>query len=94
MIEIRDGMLALRPYLESSPGAAGDPAAAEATAIAIALRRRAAGEPPAGHDEGWAPVGPEMADEVAWLSRVSRAYRRGTVRPAAARTPRPSGSAR
>jgi uncharacterized protein DUF6545 len=94
VIEIRDGMLALRPYL-TSPGVAGDPAVAEATAIALALRRRAAGEPPADHDEGWAPVGPEMADEVAWLSRVSTAYRRLPVTPAAAAPiPRPSGSVR
>jgi len=95
VIEIRDGMLALRPYLPSAPGAPGDPAVAEATAIALALHRRAAGEPPAGHDEGWAPVGPEMADEVAWLSRVSRAYRRVRLTPdAVAPIPRPSGSVR
>jgi hypothetical protein len=95
VIEIRDGMLALRPYLSPAPGAEGDPAVAEATAIALALRRRAAGEPPGGHDEGWAPVGPEMADEVAWLSRVSTAYRRLPVTPGAvAPLPRPSGSVR
>jgi len=91
VIEIRDGMLALRPYLR---GVLPDTPEAEAAAIAQALRRRASGVTPAGDSPGFATVGPEMADEVAWLSRVSRAYRRGAVTPAVAPTPRPSGSAR
>ncbi|MCU7722736.1 hypothetical protein ODJ79_03315 [Actinoplanes sp. KI2] len=91
VIEIRDGMLALRPYL---CGGVPETPQAEAAAIAEALRRRARGIAPCAESPGFAPVGPEMADEVAWLSRVSRAYRRGTVTPAAAPTPRPSGSAR
>jgi hypothetical protein len=130
VIEIRDGMLALRPYLPADPllvpesaaapnpavasnppapadpaampesatapgpAVALDPAVAEGLAIAVALARRRGGEPP-GDVGGWHPVGPEMADEVAWLRRVSRAYARlpaFSVR--AVRTPRPSGSAR
>jgi hypothetical protein len=75
VIEIRDGMLALRPHLPPDPPAADDPAVAEAMTVDAALRRRAAGEPP-GEGGGWHPVGPEMADEVAWLSRVSRSYGR------------------
>ena len=130
VIEIRDGMLALRPYLPASavllpapgpsdgaenPSPSGavslpapgpsdgaenpgsDPAEAEARAILLALRRRAAAEPPAATPGSWAPVGPEMADEVAWLSRVSVAYRRlraAVVNPDGAPIPRPSGSAR
>jgi hypothetical protein len=91
VIEIRDGMLALRPYL---PGVEHETPEAEAAAIADALRRRADGTPPAEDTRGFAPVGPEMSDEVAWLSRVSRAYRRGGLTVPAAPTPRPSGSAR
>lgn len=92
VIEIRDGMLALRPYL---CGVVPETPEAEAAAIAQALRRRALGMPASGDSPGFATVGPEMADEVAWLSRVSRAYRRKeAVMPAAAPTPRPSGSAR
>jgi hypothetical protein len=64
----------------------------EARAIALALHRRAAGEPPCERPGSWAPVGPEMADEVAWLSLVARAYRR--ISPGAVRIPRPSGSVR
>lgn len=91
VIEIRDGMLALRAYLPEDPPAAADPAQGEATAIALALARKQRGEPPVERPGGWQPVGPEMADEVAWLSRVSRA--RVTARDAAP-TPTPSGSAR
>ncbi|MEV6347901.1 MAB_1171c family putative transporter [Actinoplanes sp. NPDC051851] len=133
VIEIRDGMLALREHLPAAPGPAHpdpsqhgapqpgaprpdvpqpgtpqpdvpqpgvgwpgtpqpevgrpagscpavhpgeDPAVAEARGIAAALRRRAAGEAPADPAGRWAPVGPDMADEVAWLTRVSAAYRR------------------
>ena len=97
VIEIRDGMLALREHLPEGYATDGDPAVAEARGILLALRARAEGEPANGRPGAWAPVGPEMADEVAWLRRVSRAYRRlrGTaVIPPAVRTPRPSGSAR
>ena len=102
VIEIRDGMLALRGFLPETyapgdvPATAGADAyrkaRAEAQAIALALRRRAAGEMPCEQAGAWAPVGPEMADEVAWLSLVSGAYRR--ISPDAVRIPRPSGSVR
>jgi uncharacterized protein DUF6545 len=91
VIEIRDGMLALRDYRPPSFGDA-DPAVAEARGIATALERRSAGVAPAEQPEAWAPVGPDMADEVAWLSRVSAAFRELT--PDDVRTPRPSGSVR
>jgi len=99
VIEIRDGMLALREFLPADDPAAAeaagdDPAEVEAAGIALALRRRSAGGPPAAHPGSWAPVGPEMADEVAWLRRVSAAYRGRAVSPPAVPTPRPSGSAR
>jgi hypothetical protein len=109
VIEIRDGMLALRAYLppDSSPSTStshshfsgetdlsdfSDPAVVEAEAIVAALERRACGAEPFAVTGSWAPVGPETDDEVAWLSRVSAAYRR--VTRTGARIPRPSGSAR
>ena len=97
VIEIRDGMLALRDHLPADHAGGGDPAEAEARGILLALQARAAGVAPAGPAGSWAPVGPQMTDEVAWLRRVSRACRRlrGTVvTEPGARTPRPSGSAR
>ena len=104
VIEIRDGMLALREHLPACPPPDGtDPAAAEARAIAVALRRHATGEPPAGPPGRWTPVGPDMADEVAWLSAVSRAFREAARQESArgrggrkkgARTPTPAGSPR
>ncbi|MFC7533393.1 MAB_1171c family putative transporter [Actinoplanes sp. GCM10030250] len=127
VIEIRDGMLALRDFLPADAAqphnaaledaalvdaalddaaledaAPEDAAVAEARAIVLALRRRAAGEPPADPPGRWAPVGPDMADEIAWLSRVSAAFRdeqrrgAGDLSPCRgdARTPRPAGSAR
>jgi len=92
VIEIRDGMLALRGYRPAHVPPGDDPAATEARGIAMALARRAAGEPPDDQPAAWAPVGPEMADEVAWLSRVSVAFRELTARGAP--IPRPSGSVR
>ncbi|MEV6849129.1 MAB_1171c family putative transporter [Actinoplanes sp. NPDC051411] len=92
VIEIRDGMLALRDYRPPDVPDDADPAVTEARGIALALRRHAAGVAPAEQPEAWAPVGPAMADEVAWLSRVSDAFRGLTE--AAAPIPRPSGSAR
>ena len=92
VIEIRDGMLALRDYRPAELPSDDDPAVTEARGIALALERRAIGAEPAGQPEAWAPVGPDMADEVAWLSRVSDAFR--DLTPVAAPTPRPSGSAR
>ncbi|MEV4347354.1 MAB_1171c family putative transporter [Actinoplanes sp. NPDC049596] len=89
VIEIRDGLLALRPYLEPPAASTGDPAYDEAIQVVRALGRREAQDPLPDVSGEWSPVGPTLADEVAWLGRVSRAYRR-----AAAPTPTPSGSAR
>ncbi|GIF14636.1 hypothetical protein Ate01nite_46680 [Actinoplanes teichomyceticus] len=59
-----------------------------------APRRHAAGAA-ASEPRTWAPVGPEMADEVAWLPRVSAAFRRlGRTGPDRARPPRPAGPPR
>jgi hypothetical protein len=91
VIEIRDGMLALRDYRPAHVPAGDDPAVTEARGIALALDRRARGAEPAADPAPWAPVGPDMADEVAWLSRVSDAFR--DLTPVGAPTPRPSGSA-
>ena len=122
VIEIRDGLLALRPYLpagcpqtaspqtantetantETAGPEAADPDA-EALRILAALRQRELGLPPDGTPGRWAPVGPEMNDEVAWLSSVSRAYKRQSraghlgksgINRSDAPTPRPSGSPR
>jgi hypothetical protein len=97
VIEIRDGMLALRDFVPDPVPPAADPAVTEARGIGLALRRRADGAPSAERPGAWAAVGPDMPDEVAWLSRVSAAYRKlgpGEITPAGAPTPRPSGSAR
>ncbi|KAA2256927.1 hypothetical protein F0L68_25870 [Solihabitans fulvus] len=93
VIEIRDGRLALRPYLDqrvhdlarergAAAGLSGADldAVAEAATFAAALRARS-GER-AGPD---APAvlagagGVDLADEVRWLGRVADAYRRSPV---------------
>lgn len=89
VIEIRDGMLALRDHLPPDVPAADDPAVTEARAIVIALHHHARNHRPP-NPGTWTPVGPDMADEVAWLSRVSTAYRLTRGAP----TPRPCGSVR
>jgi hypothetical protein len=133
VIEIRDGMLALRDHLPPAPPEVGttppgpadpgagtgpeagagagpgtgtgpgtpkaalDPAVAEAEAIVAALRRRAAGEAPLARTGQWTAVGATEQEEIVWLCRVSRAYRRarrGRVSAAPAPTPTPLGSAR
>ncbi len=88
VIEIRDGMLALRAYLpEDTHREAGrflgpdpDPALVEACAVALALDRRDRGVSPSEMDSGWTDVGGELADEVAWLGAVSQAGRKPEVR--------------
>lgn len=87
VIEIRDGMLALREHLPAGGHDLADPAEAEARDLVTALHRRASGSNPPERPGSWAAVGPEMADEVAWLSRVSVAYRR--ISGGGARPPRP-----
>src|SRR5439155_23768653 len=87
VIEIRDGRLALRGFLDERVAATADAlgrraglsgdalaAATEAAVIAAALRAKAAGapaRPPAAE-----PVtgGRDLADEVAWLTQVARAF--------------------
>jgi hypothetical protein len=97
VIEIRDGMLALRDFLPPHAPPAGDPAVAEAEAIALALRRRERRAPPFERTGAWARIGPDMADEVAWLREVSAAFRKLDLTALSedlAPTPRPSGSPR
>ncbi|MCC9307137.1 hypothetical protein LN042_08490 [Kitasatospora sp. RB6PN24] len=86
IIEIRDGQLALRPYLQpqlpewlAAVGAGGEPdgAVLEAAALAAALEARRAGRPggePAG--PGWVPqpVPGTVAAEAAWLLQVAAAF--------------------
>jgi hypothetical protein len=84
VIEIRDGLLALREYLPPDAAARAaaylgpggpDPAAlAEACGIAVALHLRRSGRvAPGGR---WAEVGGDLADEVSWMRRVSGCLRR------------------
>ncbi|MGC0316995.1 MAB_1171c family putative transporter [Kitasatospora acidiphila] len=86
IIEIRDGQLALRPYLPPQlpewlaavePGGEPDGAVLEAAALAAALEARRAGRPggePAG--PGWVPqpVPGTVAGEAAWLLQVAAAF--------------------
>jgi len=82
VIEIRDGMLTLRDYLpagtlaEARRHVGDDPALIEACGIAYALRRHRSGAEPTRNSDRWAEIGGEVADEVAWLSEVSAAFRR------------------
>lgn len=88
VIEIRDGMLALRSYLPgearsdaeaflaAQAGTAPDPALVEACGIALALHRYRRGDEPCDAGARWADVGSELADEVSWLGRVSAAFTR------------------
>jgi hypothetical protein len=82
VIEIRDGLLALREHLPADAGTeagsflAGRGAAlAEACCIRLALYRKESGYPPAG-DGRWASVGADLADEVRWMREVSGCLRR------------------
>jgi hypothetical protein len=82
VIEIRDGMLALRDYLpagalsEARIFVGESPALIEACGITLALRLHRSGAEPAEGGDRWADVGGELADEVAWLGAVSSAFRR------------------
>jgi hypothetical protein len=97
VIEIRDGQLALRPYVHPDASEvaralgrrAGLPeeevrAAVEAATIAAGIAAKARG-----HDAGGAPpapppppVGPDLDAEVTWLTKVSRAFATSPVVPA------------
>lgn len=90
VVEIREAMLALRPYVDpqlaaaasvsvDSTGPAGDEAAAaaEASILAIAARARAGGTPTlaTGGVPGWQHrPGPDLHSEAAWLVQVARAF--------------------
>ncbi|HEX6499761.1 MAG TPA: MAB_1171c family putative transporter [Micromonosporaceae bacterium] len=102
VIEIRDGYLSLRPYLDPTVteaalaegrrhGLTGRrlSAAAEAATIAAALSAYREGHPVA--EPGTvAPGGAELSDEVAWLTRVASAYSHSpVVRAALTATGRP-----
>jgi hypothetical protein len=88
VIEIRDGLLALRPYRDPGVTAAAREratragldgrhrdAAVEAAVIAAALRARAAGRQPDSADKTTVAGGEDLADETAFLGLVARAYR-------------------
>jgi hypothetical protein len=81
VIEIRDGMLALRDFLPPDALAEAldrvkEPAVAEACGIELALHRRRHDLPTYGGASRWTGVGTEMADEVGWLRDVSAALHR------------------
>lgn len=97
VIEIRDGQLALRPYVH--PGAvevaralglrAGLPdeevrAAAEAAAIAAGIAAKTQGRGPSGEPSPppASPHGPDLDAEISWLAKVSRAFTTSPVVPA------------
>jgi hypothetical protein len=91
-------MLTLRDYLpagtlaEARRYVGDDPALIEACGIALALERHRSGAAATEHGDRWATIGSEVADEVAWLSAVSAAFRR--AEPAAFATRQPEGAAR
>ena len=88
VIEIRDGLLALRPYRDPAVAATardsasragltgpGHAAAVEAAVVAAALRARAEGRAPRGDDDTAVAGGADLAAETAFLGLVARAYR-------------------
>jgi hypothetical protein len=88
VIEIRDGRLALRPFLDAEvaesagasaagPGAPADPeAVAEAAALSAALDSHRSGARPARHWLGAGGGGEDLHTETQWLLEVAAAYRR------------------
>jgi hypothetical protein len=98
VIEIRDGQLALRPYID--PGVAelatelgrqaglsreGVRAAGEAAAVAagIAAKTRGQRPHPAPPVPGSPSGGTDVTTEIAWLTRVSQAFATSPIIPAA-----------
>jgi hypothetical protein len=98
VIEIRDGQLALRPYVD--PGVTevaaelgrraglsreGVQAASEAAAVAagIAAKTRGRRPRPGPAPRGGVPGGADVTAEIAWLTRVSRAFATSPIVPAA-----------
>ena len=92
VVEIREAVLALRPYADPQlaaaarkvarpAGLAGDQmaAAVEAAVLAAALRAKASGTPalPTGAVPGWQHMpGPDLHSEAAWLVQVAQAFDR------------------
>lgn len=87
VIEIRDGLLALRPYRDPHVAATARDeatraglhgqrldAAVEAAVIRAALHARAAGHPPRTPDETTIAGGDDLAAETTFLGLVARAY--------------------
>lgn len=93
VIEIRDGLLTLRPYVDPrvredaqvqgrAAGLSGDDLAAvsEAATIAAAIRSKSQGEPVGEGDMiVAAPGGSSMLDEAAFLIRVAQAQRSSPI---------------
>ncbi len=88
VIEIRDGLLALRPYRDPAVAATardratragltgpGHDAAVEAAVVAAALRAREEGRTPRDDGEPEVAGGEDLAAETAFLGLVARAYR-------------------
>lgn len=88
VIEIRDGLLALRPYRDPRVAAAAREratraglrgarldAAVEAAVIAAALLAKAEGRPSGAADPAEVTGGDDLAGETAFLGLVARAYR-------------------
>lgn len=108
IIEIRDGILALRPYLDEAvtslarervtqAGLHGEAAAAvaEAATLAWALRAKAAGRPNPDVPTSPAPDrGAGLDDEAAWFGRVSDALGTPVVAAVLAEHERNGGMAR
>ena len=89
VVEIQDGWLALRPYLDpeialaarAALPTADDPQALEAgvqaAVLAAAVDAKTAGKfPGAGDSRAALPTGIDPTSETAWLETVARAYRR------------------
>lgn len=83
VIEIKDGCLALRPYLSSAPADDGPhavaPAAVEAKRIWSAIRAKAASASTAARKDVPLPLShtsSSFAEELVWLRRVAAEYRR------------------
>jgi hypothetical protein len=80
VIEIRDGRLALQPYLV--PGVVGtsgraQDAVAEAATLDAAVRARASGSAPVTSTHAVAvPGGHDLESDIAFLTEVAKAYRR------------------
>src|SRR5581483_2753396 len=93
VVEIRDGLLTLRPFVEPQVRAeAGDlgrsagldgeelDAVAEAATVAAAIRAKAHGRAMVeGGVVAAAPADADLSAEAAYLTRLSRAYRRSPI---------------